>query len=234
MFKDDLIISQIDEIKKYIDRFIEELSSYSNETCIKSITKQEKDFFSFISKQIIFLKELYKIYSSYEIKVLISDFYNYIVSIIKNEHRYIYVNERSIIENYTRLIVNVDTGEDYITLNVFNKLKSKKFVTLLKQDEFSLIKSEYAVSCEYIHGSKLLNDNLAYVFRECISNVVVFKNKNNYIQKIIKLIKIFNRLLVSTYPEFIDCSFYRRKSVLSYLIGSHNVDLLFSILNSKN
>lgn len=227
MFRDELIISQINEIKKSIAMFTNELSDYSKEVNHGFLTQQEKDFFSFISKQIIFLKEVYEIHRNYNIKVLISDYYNYIVSIIKNEHRYIYLNERSIIENYTRWIVGVDVEVDHITTKIFEKLKKQMS---LSDVDYSLIKEEYTVSCGYIHGSTLLNDNLSYVFRQCISNVVVFKNIGSYFNKIIKMIKIYDKLIILTYPDLIDHSFFRRKSVLQYLIGAENVDLLFEKL----
>lgn len=225
--RDELIISQINEIKKAISDFGDELNKYSEKEGNHHISQKELGFFSFLSKQIVFLKNVYETEPNYKIKVLISDYYNYIVSIIKNEHRYMYVNERSILENYTRWIVSVDVEINHLTTQVFEDFKKQ---TSILESEYSLIKSAYTDSCGYIHGSKLLNDNLSYVFQECITNEVKIKNLNCYFDTIMRIVKIYNRLIISTYPELIDRCFYRRKSVLKYLIGNEYVDLLFKQL----
>lgn len=224
MFRDELIIAQINEIKKAIYDFNFELEKYANKVGNHILSKNEVSFFSFISKQIVFLKNIYAYENNYKIKVLISDYYNYIVSIIKNEHRYMYVNERSIIENYTRWIVSTDVEINYITTQVFEDLRTKSDIS---NSEYSLIKSAYTTSCGYIHGSKLLNDNLSYVFNECIANDLKIKKINCYFDNIKKIIKIYNRLIITTYPELINDCFFRRKSVLKYLIGNELLDLLF-------
>ena len=167
---------------------------------------------------------------NYSTKVLISDYYNYIVSIIKNEHRYMYVNERSIIENYTRWIMSTEVETNYITTQVFDNLKKQ---TNILDSEFALIKSAYANSCGYIHGSKLLNDNLAYVFKECITNDLEIRNINSYFANIVKVIKIYNRIIIMTYPNLIDECFFRRKSVLKYLLGDELLELLFKTLKNR-
>ncbi len=230
MFRDELIIAQINDIKKAISSFTSELIAYSEKIGNHTLSQNEISFFSFISKQILFLKNIYSSEPNYSIKVLISDYYNYIVSIIKNEHRYMYVNERSIIENYTRWIMSTEVETNYITTQVFDNLKKQ---TNILDSEFALIKSAYANSCGYIHGSKLLNDNLAYVFKECIANDLKIKNINNYFETTIKIIKIYNRLIIISFPDLIDECFFRRKSVLKYLLGDELLELLFKTLKNR-
>lgn len=220
---DEFIKTQIDAIKRSINDFIVRLSDFALEEVSRKLTSTEQEFFRFISKQIIFLKQLLENYDKYEIKVLISDFYNLIISIIKNEDRCIYLHERSIIENYTRLIVNDSIRNNYIMSNSFGKLREiKKASRIISDDEYSLIKSEYRVSCGYVHGSELLNDNLVYVFNELVSNDMPLKNRNNYFQRMIKLVKIYNRLLYFTHNNDVDNSFHRRKSVLTFLTNLAN------------
>lgn len=222
--KDEIIIYQINEIKNKIKDFIIELDKFSMCSCNSSLSQKEKDFFAFLSKQIIFLKNIYEFENKYSIKVLISDYYNYIISIVKGEHRYMYVNERSIIENYTRLVTSISVDVNYITSDVFDKLRKHPDIS---SKEYSLIKSEYCNSCGYIHGSKLLNNDLAYVFKECIIGYGKVRNINNYFDNIIKIIKTYNRILILSYSELIDNCFFRKKSVLKYLIGNNNVEILF-------
>lgn len=218
---------QVNEMKVSVSQFINLLSNYSTSNNLDAITQQEKNFFEFISKQILFVREVYNNYPHYRLKVLISDYYNYIVSIIRGENRYIYLNERSIIEGYTRWIVSTTVEEDHITPALIAQLKSNNYIHPLTDDEYSLIKSEYVTSCGFIHGSQLLNSSLSYVFQECIEKCSAIKNINCYFQRIMRIIKIFNRLVISNMTEQIDTTFWCKKSILEYLIGKDNVSILF-------
>lgn len=84
----------------------------------------------------------------YFYKVLISDLYYFILSIIKREMRYMYVNERSIIENYMRAIMQISLQDDHITEAIFQKMRNKNFLCDFTDAEYSLIKNEYVTSCE--------------------------------------------------------------------------------------
>lgn len=227
----ELVLSQINEIKVSISRFMDSLSEYSKSNKLNAITQQQKNFFIFISKQILFIKEIYNYCKDRKLKVLISDYYNYIVSIIKNENRYLHLNERSIIEGYTRWIVSVNIEQNHVTSELIEQLKDNTYINPLTNDEYSLIKSEYIMSCGFIHGSNVLDHDLSYVFQECVLNNSQLKNINNYLQKIIKIIKIYNRLIISNQTENIDTIFWSRKSLLEYLIGKDNVEILFDIRN---
>lgn len=225
----EMILSQINEMKISVSNFINILSDYSKSNKLISITQQEKNFFEFISKQILFLREVYSLYPLYILKVLISDYYNYILCIIRTENRYMYLNERSIIESYTRWILSTTVEQNHVTSELIAQLKKHTCTNGLTDAEYSLIKSEYVISCGFIHGSRLLNSNLSYVFKECISNYSTLKNINCYFQKIIRIIKIFNRLVISNMTEQIDAAFWNKKSVLEYLIGKENVNILFQL-----
>lgn len=225
----ELTLSQINEIKKSIARFMNVLSEYMSSNHLGYINQSDENFFIFISKQIIFLKELNKCYPDFKVKVLISDYYNFIVSIIKNETRYLYLNERSIIEGYTRLIIGINVEQDHVTSNLIKELKYGKYINPLSNSEYNLITSEYVISCGFIHGSNLLINDLSYYFTECISKFSTIKNINSYYQRITKIIKIFNRMLISNCTEKIDTTFWSKKSVLEYLIGKKDVNILFQL-----
>lgn len=227
----ELVFSQINEIKTSISQFMSSLSDYSILNRLNTITQQQKNFFTFISKQIIFVKEVYNYYPDRKLKVIISDYYNYIVSIIKGENRYLYLNERSIIEGYTRWIVSINVEQNHVTSELIAQLKDNMYINSLTNNEYNLIREEYVTSCGFIHGSTVLDNNLSYVFHECISNNFKLKNMNSYFQKIIKIIKIYNRLIISNQTECIDTVFWGRKSVLEYLIGKDSVEILFKVRN---
>lgn len=81
---------------------------------------------------------------------MISDYFNLIISIIEGKSRYIYVNERSIIENYMRLILQKSIESDHITRNCFQELQENRYGFTISNKDFSLIKSEYVTCCSYI------------------------------------------------------------------------------------
>lgn len=223
---DDMTYGEILRTKQNIELFISNLKSISEKEAYKYET-QDIDFFIFISKEIIFLKNLY-LYGKqiYIFAVLISDFYNYILSILKNEHRYIYLNERSIIENYIRLILYRNT--QHFTFESFDTLK-ETYPDILDNDTFSLLKSEYREACGYIHGGDILKESLSFYFDSCMIKKIDFKNKGKYYNRISRLLKIYNRILIKKYPQFINDVFHRRKSFLKYLLGSDLLEFLFTV-----
>ncbi len=223
----DMTYSEISYIKSDINSFITRLEKYSENYNIQ-LDQADKSFFIVISKHIIFWKYMYrnnKIGRFY--KVLISDGYNYIISIIKREIRYVYVNERSIIENYVRLLINRTLEEDHVTDKIFKEIKDKSYKFVFNNDDYSLIKSEYSISCSYIHGGNALDECLICVFEECIQIEKEFKDKNKYYTRIQRILRLFDQMLVSVYTEEVDGAFLRRKSLLEYLVGKECVEILF-------
>ena len=107
----------------------EELSSFmlklNDLDTNKALSKQStKDFIAFLSKKLMFLKYLYHEENNYSLAVLISDFFFLIISIIKNEIRYIYLNERSIIENFTRYIMKKTLEDSQVTHSLFEEMNN--------------------------------------------------------------------------------------------------------------
>lgn len=223
---DDITLGEIKHTKKDISSFTDKLKQMSDENAYE-FSQNEQNFFAFISKQIIFLKNLYLFGTNqYFFQVLISDFYNYIMSILQNNHRYIYLNERSIIENYMRCILNQSVEGNHITANMFELLR-ENYVDDFSADEYSLMKSEYQIACGYVHGGIGLKDTLIFDLNDYLTEKRRFKNKEKYFERIMDLIKIYNRLLIKTYSEFISDVFHRRKTLLGYLLGRDLLDYLF-------
>lgn len=228
----DMTYLEIKEIKSNIKQFLDEIQKLA-EIQQYEFAQKDRDFFSFIAKHIIFFKYLYKgAQDVYFYKVLISDLYYFILSIIKREMRYMYVNERSIIENYMRAIMQISLQDDHITEAIFQEMRNKIFLCDFTDAEYSLIKNEYVTSCEYIHGGNILNDNLAYVLDECVNNDFEIKDRSKYYIRVQNVFKIFDKLIVAEKTLYISGCFHRKKSVMEYLLGEHQVELLFNILNT--
>lgn len=234
MMIEDMTFNELKYIKSNISSFIVEIKKQSQ--IYKYEYKQyDIDFFTFIAKHIIFIKYLIDgDKNTYVFKVLISDFYYYILSIIKKELRYMYVNERSIIENYMRIIIGTSVENNHVTERLFNEMKEKKYIFDFTDSNYSLIKSEYSISCQYIHGGNILNENLASVFEECFSRnkKVMKEDKNKYYIRMGNILKIYDKLLISENIDYVNGCFHRRKSILEYLIGAECLELLFIGLNN--
>ena len=215
----DMTYLEIKEIKSNIKQFLDEIQRIAQKQQFE-YTQKDHDFFSFIAKHIIFFKYLYKgAQGIYFYKVLISDLYYLILSIIKCEMRYMYVNERSIIENYMRAIMGVSLEYSHITETVFQEMHDKSFQCDFTDAEYSLIKSEYATSCGYIHGGNVLNDNFT------------IKERGKYYIRLQNILKTFDKLIIAEKTLYISGCYHRKKSVMEYLVGKDQVELLFEILN---
>ena len=227
----DMTYFEINQIKSDIEIFINELDNRSLLLRSNNLNQEEKEFFVFISKHIVFFKYLYNgMGKMYFFKVIISDLYYYILSILKNETRYIYLNERSIIENYTRAVVKKTVEEDHVTNNLFLIMKKMNFAFDFKNEDYSLIKDEYVTSCGYIHGGNILDDNLAFVFNECMSNTKFIKDTSKYYKRITKIFRIYDKMLISEYGEDISGCFQRRKTLLKYRLGNDCYNLIFEVI----
>lgn len=225
----DMTYSEIEYVKSNINNFVEMIAQISKAEDFE-FKQCDKEFFVFIAKHIVFLKYLYNgMGRLYFFKVIISDLYYYVLSIIKGEIRYMYLNERSIIENYTRAATHIMVEDDHVTENTFKLIKEKKYPFKFTSDDYALIKDEYRTSCGYIHGGNVLEDNLSFVFDECINNKKIIKNKTNYYMRIINIIKVYDKILISEYSDKVSGCYHRRKSLLKYLIGEECLELLFKL-----
>lgn len=227
----DMTYLEIKEIKSNIERFLDKIQKIAQIQQFE-YARKDNDFFSFIAKHIIFFKYLYRgSQDTYFYKVLISDLYYLILSVIKSEMRYMYVNERSIIENYMRAIMGVSVENGHITETIFREMHTKSFQCSFTEAEYSLIKSEYVTSCGYIHGGNILNDNLAYVFDECTNTNFAIKERNKYYIRLQNVLKIFDKLIIAEKTLYVNGCYHRKKSIMEYLIGKDQVELLFKILD---
>mgnify|MGYP001114728918 CR=1 FL=1 len=230
--KTDMTYVEIDIVKNNINEFLKSLNVLAEkENC--QLTRADESFFASVAKYIIFCKFLAQSSfledTSKFLENIISDSYYLILSLIKKEKRYMYVNERSIIENNIRMITLISLEDNHITSDVFKELKNISYN--LKEKEYSLLRNEYRVACDFVHGGKLQHENLSFVLEECLKkDVLTEREKNAIYSRILNILKIFNCMIIAEYTEQINGCFHRRKSLLEYLIGESMVDYLFEKL----
>ena len=148
---------------------------------------------------------------------------------MKQNDRYLKLHERSIIENYLRLILK---NADYIRnidSNAFNEFKNTCNDYGLDEDKVNTIHSAYKLSCSYIHGSKKLEEDLPKFFADVFTNVTSDKaNKNSQNNRIIKYISYLDLAFITSNKEVVSNSFHRRKSMLDVLITKDKAEILFN------
>lgn len=233
--KTDMTLIEIDMVKKNIQEFINRLCTLAEKESGK-LTESDISFFVRIAKYIVFCKFLQKSLHfgnmTQFLDNIISDSYYLIISFIKKEKRYVFVNERSIIEHNIRMITFTTFGETYVTDSVFKKLYTGKYT--LQEKEYALLRNEYKISCDFVHGGKLLHESLSFVLEECLrEDALSQKEKNAMYKRIMDILKLFNNMMIAQYPEEINGCFHRRKSLLGYLIGEEAVDFLFQQIYHK-
>ena len=229
----DMTYMEIDMVKNNINTFLEKLHTLTEKENDK-LTRADESFFSSMAKYIIFCKFIeqsaFMKHNTQFLENVISDSYYLILSVIKKEKRYMYVNERSIIENNIRMITYTPLSDNHVTNDIFEKLKTMSYS--LSEKEYSLLRNEYRVACDFVHGGKLQHDNLSFVLEECLKkDIISEKERNSIYNRILNVLRIFHYMLIAEYPEQISGCFHRRKTLLGYLIGNKMVDYLFEKLN---
>ncbi|WP_440114829.1 hypothetical protein [Paenibacillus sp. QZ-Y1] len=217
--------------KEEINNLIDYIEKYALESKNINIDTKTKNFYRFISKQIVFFKYILNSYpNSYFIKVIISDFLSLILNDIKQETRYYYLNQRSIIENYIRLILKDEQYTTHITKQSFIDLKEQN-KSELSDKEYNKIINEYNIACSFIHGGDYLKEHLVNNFEDSLQNKTQIseRQRTNQIGQFIGLINILNKLFLLQNTEEIDSSFHRSKVTLEYLMGKQYENKFYQI-----
>lgn len=217
--------------KEEINNFVQYIENYATSYNGGVLDKSTSEFYRFISKQIIFFKFILKAYpKTYAIKVIISDFLSLILNDIKSEARYYYLNQRSVIENYMRMILKDEVNISHITKQSFSNIKQQNELEL-SEKEYNKVINEYKISCSFIHGGDFLRVHLVSNFEECIESKpkISERQRKSQISQFMELICILNKLFLIHNTEAIDNSFHRSKVTLEYLMGKRYMDRFYQI-----
>ncbi|WP_317316092.1 hypothetical protein [Peptostreptococcus russellii] len=225
----------LNDTKEDIKNAVDFLTEYVASNKKRDLRESEINFIVFCLKQIVFLKLIrdckFPEIKNENLKSTISDFFHIIVSLINNEVRYVYLNERSLIENYVRLILK--GAYRNVNRNTFNVLKEKKYMFDFDNSDYSVIKNEYVTSCQYIHGDKIVEVTLTENLRNTISKENKEIKFDSFFRRFIKMINIFSILLLSEYYECIQYCFMRKSWTLEYLQGKKYMEKKFQLDNIK-
>lgn len=219
--------------KEEIDNLISYVENYNGNFNYISMDQKTIEFYRFISKQVIFFKFILKAYpKTYSIQVIVSDFLSLIVNDLKLETRYYYLNQRSIIENYMRMILKDQSNITHITKQSFKDLKEQNQLEL-NEIEYNRIINEYKIACSFIHGGNFLQEHLVSNFEECVDNKTQIseRKRKGKISQFFEMVNILNKLFLIHNSEEIDNSFHRNKVTLEYLMGKRYMIKFHQIKN---
>ncbi|WP_028592437.1 hypothetical protein [Paenibacillus massiliensis] len=221
----------IEICKEEINTLIQYLENYSIKHNKGTFDQITKEFYRLVSKQIIFFKFMLEAYpKTYAIKVIISDFLSLILNDLKSETRYYYLNQRSVIENYLRMILKNEMKITHITKQSFLDLKQQN-ATELSKIEYNKILNEYKIACSFIHGGDYLKVHLVSNFEECLESKTKIseRQRKSQISQFIDMVNILNKLFLVNNTEEIDNSFHRNKVTLEYLMGKRYMEKFYRI-----
>lgn len=211
------------------DKFIRDFCAQHN----NELTQNEHESIIRIAKKILFFKYLSsgnfdKMQETY-INGIISDLFYLISSILYNQKRYMQLNIRSFVEQILRMLTTRDNGEsEQVTASVFEDFRNSFDKLYLTDDEYSLIRSVYRTACFSIHSSVYKSNDLARNIQECIT---ISSNRGNKIilNNFLVILEIFIKLLIIKFPNKVNGSFHRKKSIMRILVKRDLVDLLFKL-----
>lgn len=227
MTLNSLTRNELDELTRNINSFKEYVDSYCEKQNIQ-LSQSAKSFLRFWAKRIIFMNYLKECDYNQWIDGIVSDMFFFSASVILDQKRYMYLNLRSFIESFIKLLLNVKIENEQITRKSFEQFRSLYKKDILNDDEFSIIKNVYKVSCMAIHNPLFKENDLAIGIKDCLENKIYNVNHNNHrntvetevFNNVQTITSIFIRLLIYKYREQIDSTFYRRKIIMNRLIGN--------------
>lgn len=151
------------------------------------------------------------------INLLISDLLDLIRYTILGYERPFSLIERSIIENYIRLIQKQYLDNNHITLAVIESFHSDyKFA--ITDTEYSLIRTVYADTSKSIHGA--INSDVLQYIDQHFSEKDSFSKTEKDFQRMNKVIKTLNYCFAIKFKYEMYNTFFRQVTVLEYLTST--------------
>lgn len=211
MGRHDLTVRELLDVKAEIKKFVD--------NNFLSFNELEKNQMIFVLKKVVLLKYVLRYDSSdYKINAMISDLLYLIKSLDDGEERYYYFNIRSIIEHSLRIVNNLESVNT-ITNSEIMGITKRMIVDEGIDVNLDIIKNEYSTSCLYIHGNENSNMNLSAYYDSFYNKKEIMKNLASKLNILVKLLNEIFNLIIIKQNEKVDHSFYRRKSILKYLLG---------------
>ncbi len=210
------------ELKNEIEKFI-------------SIIKLDirKNDLIYLAKMIIFLKQIiYNLEDTYYGCCMLSDIFELIHLLNFTSKRLFYMVYRSQIENSLRIICELKMND---STGVNELVRKTQLICGNKANEnYSYIKHQYKIGCNYTHSNIKNNCNLYEYFNDTI---YTDKPNKSEVQKLflieLKYLEKYINLLIKIKPFWIDNAFYRENQKLKYLLSSSTYEFYSKYLKEN-
>ena len=177
-----------------------------------------------IAKGIILFKRIFMkkdtAYSHYS-ECLISDVLSLVHAYGIKSQRLYYTTYRSLIENFTRVLLGYDNANDTGVRNMFRELRNRYEDT--GKDFLDYLEGEYGKCCNVIH-SNIKADIQLYSYYENIvsSDEMDEKTINACVNALNTFCNKAKMFMIENIPQLVNDSFYNHKELLAFLIGKEN------------
>lgn len=207
----------MNNLKQDIEKFIE-LAKLKEPDLDKNTLMQ-------IANNIIFLKNFgNSLKQTHYLDSLIQDSLSIIDSFSHKSERYYYFILRSFIENFLRVLLNLEDNDSTGIMKLFRSSKKtlEKFESAF--EIFENIETQYDRCCLFVHSNIKANTEISIYFSKILE-----RNDFNDINKINSTLKQFGfllediiKILIIRHYETIDSSFYRNKVLLRQILSNEN------------
>lgn len=173
-------------------------------------------------KNLTVIKHLEDIYESknHHLKCFIQDGLSIIDALGHNSLRYYYFIERSSIENFLRVFLELENGDSMGVMKLWRE--SRKIIDSRKLNceiDYESINTHYDECCLFVHSNIAAQQPITEYLKD-----ILMKNDfesseiaNQYLQRFVNLTTQMIKLICEYKSDYISNAFYRKKYLLSWL-----------------
>lgn len=186
-----------------------------------------------IAKGIILFKRIFiqknPVYFHYS-ECLISDALSLVHACGVKSQRLYYTTYRSLIENFTRVLLGYDNTNDTGVRNMFKELRDQYEDT--GKEFIDYLEGEYGKCCNVIHSNIKANLQLYSYYEDIVSSDEMNEKAISYCVNALNT--FFNKakeFMIENTSQLVSDSFYNHKELLAFLIGKENYSKLEKKIN---
>lgn len=186
-----------------------------------------------IAKGIILFKRIFMqkdpAYFHYS-ECLISDALSLVHACGIKSQRLYYTTYRSLIENFTRVLLEYDNSNDTGVRNMFKELHGQ--YENGGKDFIDYLEGEYGKCCNVIHSNIKANLQLYSYYEDIVLSDEMNEKTINYCVNALNT--FFNKVkefIIKNIPQLLNDSFYNHRELLAFLIGKENYSKLEKKIN---
>lgn len=174
-----------------------------------------------MTKRIIFLKTItLNQANNHYPKCMVYDLLSIVHALTQSSTRNVYNLYRSFIENFIRVVLELDDNDNTGVRNLFTSLKNKFSISPETIEIINYIEGEYSLCCNFVHSNVQARLSVFEYYKDILeSDEMNSKKLTQIIKKILKFLQKATLFLIYISPESLDGAFHRNKQKMKFLIG---------------